>query len=419
MTGQMRTSSAGLDLIRSFEGFRETSVRLPDGRWTIGHGHVRTAREGVRISEADALDLLTYDVKPVEEALGELLYATVNQNQIDALVSLAFNISLGQFRESEVLRALNAGDEIAAAAGFDGWRKARVNGRMNIVDALVRRRAVEKALFLEPVEGRPSAPTPIVTPIFDTGSPASVMRGVSDPEPYQADPVEGDEVDDGPAIEAYAPDIARAVADLADRLGPSEARRSPLRTAVAEPQQQNEEVTNSPSRIAAQRLSKILSRVEGAAEPSASRKLQTGAEQSRNDRALDSAYKVPEDLPSFRGPAHAEPKAARHVAIDDTEIVQPHGSVDDLFARGVEEERLVNQRQAQKAWGESRVWALAPWFAIATLCALGLGVAIVESGSAGNANNLLGGAAPTMIAVFGLVLAMSGYYIVTRLSDED
>ena len=35
MTGRLRTSAVGLELIKSFEGFRETAARLPDGRWTI------------------------------------------------------------------------------------------------------------------------------------------------------------------------------------------------------------------------------------------------------------------------------------------------------------------------------------------------------------------------------------------------
>ena len=408
MTGQMRTSSAGLELIRSFEGFRETSVRLPDGRWTVGHGHVRTAREGIRISKDDALELLTHDLKPVEEGLASLLYAPVNQNQFDALVSLAFNISLGQFKESAVLQAVNAGDEIAAAAGFDGWRKARVNGRLIIVDALVRRRAAEKALFLERSEGRPSAPTPIVTPVFDTGVPAPVLRQVEDPDPYVPDADAEDDASDEPLVENVAPDIARAVADLAGRL-----------SAVGQTPAGASRSAATPSSIAAQRLSKILARVEGEAPVASGRDNATNQKSGGNGRPMTSAYEVPQDLPDFADSATPGAGQTRTVAIDDTEIVQPQGSVDDVFAAAIEQERLVNQRRTKIVLGESRVWNLAPWFAISILCALGLGIAVVESASQDNANNLLGGAAPTMIAVFGLLLAMSGYYIVTRLSEED
>ncbi len=408
MTEQMRTSSAGLDLIRSFEGFRETSVRLPDGRWTVGYGHVRTAREGIRISESDALELLAHDLKPIEDGLRALLYAPVNQNQFDAMASLAFNISLGQFKESDVLQAINAGDEIAAAAGFDGWRKARVNGRMIIVDALVRRRAAEKALFLEPTGARPSAPTPIVTPVYDRGSPAAVVREIQGTEPYNPEVDDEADVDDAVPVEQAAPDIARAVADLAGRLD-SIGKTSPS----------DRGQTSAPASIAAQRLSRILARVEGETTAgSLGAKTQQAAGHSAG-RPVATAYEVPQDLPDFNGGPTQSNFSGKPVAIDDTEIVAPAGSVDDVFAAALEQERLVNQRQNGVSPGARRIWALAPWFAIAILCALGLGVAVVESAAQRPDDNLLGGAAPTMIAVFGLLLAMSGYYIVSRLSDED
>ena len=41
MAAQMRTSHAGLDLIKRFEGYRPRYEPLPDGRWIIGYGHVR------------------------------------------------------------------------------------------------------------------------------------------------------------------------------------------------------------------------------------------------------------------------------------------------------------------------------------------------------------------------------------------
>jgi GH24 family phage-related lysozyme (muramidase) len=89
MTGRMRTSAAGLELIKTFEGLRETAVRLPDGRWTIGHGHVRTAREGLTVTPKDAEALLVQDLKPIENAVSAMIFAPLMQGQFDALVSLA------------------------------------------------------------------------------------------------------------------------------------------------------------------------------------------------------------------------------------------------------------------------------------------------------------------------------------------
>ena len=47
---ELRTSEAGLKLIMTYEGFRSHAKKLPDGRWVIGYGHTKGAREGVKIS---------------------------------------------------------------------------------------------------------------------------------------------------------------------------------------------------------------------------------------------------------------------------------------------------------------------------------------------------------------------------------
>lgn len=190
MTLSHRISRSGLALIKSFEGFRERATRLPDGRWVIGHGHVKSAREGVRVSPEDAEALLLYDLKQIEDAMETSIFTPLNQNQHDALVSFVFNISIGLFRDSIVLKRLNSGDHLSAANAMEVWRKARINGEVSIVDALVRRRAIEKALFLEHPAGRVAAATPFVVPrideelfaenLFQTGSESTEKSDISD-----------------------------------------------------------------------------------------------------------------------------------------------------------------------------------------------------------------------------------------------
>ena len=215
MTGPMRISPAGLQLIKSFEGFRETAVRLPDGRWTIGYGHVRTAREGLTISPKDADELLLHDLKSIENAVSNMIYAPLMQGQFDALVSLAFNISLGQLRDSDIVRLLNSGDYLGAANAFDLWRKARLHGRVIVVDALVRRRAAEKTLFLQHPSGPPSAPTPMVTPEMDFGTGEPPQRPRTNPIPPRANDDEEPETPrSGPAPSG---EIAEAVRRLAEK----------------------------------------------------------------------------------------------------------------------------------------------------------------------------------------------------------
>ena len=70
------------------------------------------------------------------------------KSQFDALCSFAFNIGPKAFLKSDTLRALNNGRPLDAANGLDIWRKSEIAGKTYVVDALMRRRTAEKALFL-------------------------------------------------------------------------------------------------------------------------------------------------------------------------------------------------------------------------------------------------------------------------------
>ena len=164
---RMKISRNGLYLIESFEGFRAKAVSLPDGRYTIGFGHAATAREGMVINREQAEQLLLWDLIPVEEAVRSLVHAPINQNQFDALVSFIFNIGIEKFKESDILKYLNQGQMVNAAMAMNLWRRSIINGREILVDALIRRRAHEIAMFLEPVGTRPAAPSPVVIPLVD------------------------------------------------------------------------------------------------------------------------------------------------------------------------------------------------------------------------------------------------------------
>ncbi len=161
------TSPTGFSLIKAFEGFRAEAAPLSNGGWVIGYGHTVSARKGTHINEKDASDLLTWDVTRLEAPLCDLIYAPLCQNQFDALMSLVFNIGLGHFKESTVLRRLNEGCPVDAAAGFDVWRRAELADQVIVVDALVRRRTAEKALFLATSGSNVVAPTPQLPPLCD------------------------------------------------------------------------------------------------------------------------------------------------------------------------------------------------------------------------------------------------------------
>ncbi len=151
------TSQEGLDLIKTFEGFRAEAEALHEGGWVIGYGHVRMAAPEAPMSAEEAERQLALDLAPFERFVNAKVTMPISQAQFDALVSFCFSVGVPAFETSDVLRKVNAGHMIAAALAMDAWRKSAVSGESEIYDLLICRRAAEKALFLR---GAPVAPAP-------------------------------------------------------------------------------------------------------------------------------------------------------------------------------------------------------------------------------------------------------------------
>ena len=95
------------------------------------------------------------------------MLAPTTPAQFDALLSFAFGVGAQAFARSAVLKRLNAGAYLDAAAALELWRCARIADEAQVIDVLVRRRAVEKARFLEPPEGFAPAPSVLLRPEED------------------------------------------------------------------------------------------------------------------------------------------------------------------------------------------------------------------------------------------------------------
>lgn len=142
----MKTSQAGIDLIKSFEGLVLKAAPCPAGIPTVGYGHTGPeVYNGLRITAEFAEDLLRQDLARFERGVERLISGVrTTQAQFDAFVSLAFNIGLGGFQRSSVLRHHRAGNKLRAAASFLMWVKAA--GRT--LPGLVRRRNAERRMYL-------------------------------------------------------------------------------------------------------------------------------------------------------------------------------------------------------------------------------------------------------------------------------
>ena len=140
----MKTSEAGLDIIRHFEGCRLEAYRCPANILTIGYGHTGPdVKSGMKIDIFQASVLLRQDVQKFESAVSEMVTVPITQGQFDALVSFCYNLGPGALRKSTMLKMLNDGNYDSAMGQFMRW--THVGGRA--LPGLEARREAEQALF--------------------------------------------------------------------------------------------------------------------------------------------------------------------------------------------------------------------------------------------------------------------------------
>ena len=146
----MRTSDAGVSLIKTFEGFRAKPYRCPAGIPTIGYGATfypdgrKVSMNDPAITEARATELLRNMLDGFERGVLRLVAVPLAQHEFDALVSFAYNVGIEALAGSTLLKRLNANDKKGAADQFLRWNRS--DGR--VMSGLTRRREAERAMFL-------------------------------------------------------------------------------------------------------------------------------------------------------------------------------------------------------------------------------------------------------------------------------
>ena len=115
-------SDAGSHILELREGSRSLAYRDTKGIWTIGVGHTGPeVVEGLRWSPQQVDDALRADVSIAEQAIRKNVKVALTQNQYDALCSFIFNVGVGAFTRSTMLKLLNLGNYVGAASQFDRW----------------------------------------------------------------------------------------------------------------------------------------------------------------------------------------------------------------------------------------------------------------------------------------------------------
>ena len=139
-----RTSDNGIGFIKQWEGLRLKAYQCSANVWTIGYGHTKGVKPGDVITKKQARQLLQEDLVRFETAVSRVVQVPLNQNQFDALVSLAFNIGVNSFAKSTLVKLLNQEKYGEAANQFLVWIRA---GK-KILAGLKARRKKERELFL-------------------------------------------------------------------------------------------------------------------------------------------------------------------------------------------------------------------------------------------------------------------------------
>lgn len=168
----MKINDATVNLVKAFEGKKLKAYRDPVGVWTIGYGHSEYApfppkpKAGMQITEKEAEALLRKGLEHFGDDVRKRLTRDATDNEFGAMVSLAYNVGIGNFETSTCLKRFNAGDVKGASEALQWFNKA--GGKT--LRGLVRRRKAEAALMLTPDADAP--------PKINPGLAAAIVAAV-------------------------------------------------------------------------------------------------------------------------------------------------------------------------------------------------------------------------------------------------
>lgn len=144
-----KTSIDGINLIKKFEGCKLKAYLCPAKIPTIGFGNTQY-ENGVKVKIGDVInesrseELLKFILEDFEEGVSKLLKVDIDQHKFDALVCLAYNIGLGNFKKSTVLKLVNQNPfDPSIEINWLAWNKA--GGK--VLTGLTRRRTEEYNLY--------------------------------------------------------------------------------------------------------------------------------------------------------------------------------------------------------------------------------------------------------------------------------
>ena len=141
----MKASDLLIGKIKEFEGFSSTAYTCAGGVVTIGYGHTRGVRITDRCTRSEGERWLREDLAPIEAYLNTIPEVDT-QGKYDALCSFIYNLGLGNFKDSTLLKKIKAGAPVEEIqAQFKRW----VYAGGKVLKGLVKRREWEAGRWAE------------------------------------------------------------------------------------------------------------------------------------------------------------------------------------------------------------------------------------------------------------------------------
>lgn len=146
----MKLNDKGYELIKRFEGFSDRPYNCPANVPTIGYGNtyypngVKVKLTDKKITKEYANEMLQFVADEFAEDVLKVIKSKITVNQLNALTSFAYNVGVGNFNKSTLLKLVNINPNYAnIAKEFLKWNKA--GGK--VLNGLTNRRIAESALY--------------------------------------------------------------------------------------------------------------------------------------------------------------------------------------------------------------------------------------------------------------------------------
>jgi lysozyme len=146
----MKLSDKGYELIKKFEGYSDRPYKCPAGISTIGYGNTYYPN-GTKVKITDkqitreyANEILAHTADEFAADVLKLVKSKISVNQLNALTAFAYNVGIGNFSKSTLLKLVNINpNDAMIAKEFLKWNKQA--GKE--LKGLTNRRIAESALY--------------------------------------------------------------------------------------------------------------------------------------------------------------------------------------------------------------------------------------------------------------------------------